>query len=939
VVDLAVGASQTSEGGVQDGALWILSLDSTGAVVGQQKISSVHGNFQGVLDSSDEFGSGLASLGDLDGDGRLDLAVGAFTDSDGATSAGAVWICYLNDGTLGLGASSTTWTGATNRDWTDPTNWTNGTPDAAKSAVIVAAANTPQVPASNEACDALWIQRGGTLELAGGADNLGVFGGATVLGPIDGTGEFVFEASGVLAGRTTISLAEVRADAELAVQGGLLVLTGDLAANADVALDPGADLEVQSDLLVQGDLTVDGALSVGDSLTVGGGIFDSVAGQGGGSIFVGGSGECVTAGEVCFHGEVATACVLRIEDPSGSSSNLDIENGWPAGMSIDVLDTITLLTSDFQVGGDLVVENGTLAVGVDGSIGVAGANGIVIEAPGTLDLGTQQTLVPAPAPITVRGKLNLGPGGLLLLESNALTVEGGGTLCLSGGVSNLAGIAGSSGGGYALTVGALANVVARNFSFTGMGPAGVTLDRDALIAAPPFDLRNGFFDFPVTGGRLLALERAAPATLRYLRFENTSAAAGAANVHVPAASATVTLVNWSGAFSGPAFEDDPASKLDWGPPELTSASLSARWKPDHVLVEWTTTSEIDAEAFVLRRSIEPSGPFVDMHETLAVGPTSYSFVDWTVAPGTAYRYRLYERLTHGLMVQLDETLLPASELPAFLPNWGRPAPPPPPLPLVVGPGGAYADVPAALSALAATHAGKSVTLELAPGAHAAFELGRELAFDLRLVARPGAWIDAADGPVRIANLPAERSLELIGLVIDAGGFERSALVVEDSAGVVLLDGGDVQGGVRLAGALAVAFLGGAVTGELALEGGSRAAAWSIASDPVVEAGSVWRTSDDAARLSLAESSIELEGRSGSVAWLLHSPRLGWSAPVSAHTAGIWLLDPANVVVLPPRVLLDGKARWSLPPSGAPLQLQALQLDGGRFALSRVVATR
>jgi hypothetical protein len=144
-----------------------------------------------------------------------------------------------------------------------------------------------------------------------------------------------------------------------------------------------------------------------------------------------------------------------------------------------------------------------------------------------------------------------------------------------------------------------------------------------------------------------------------------------------------------------------------------------------------------------------------MHETPSTGPGSYSFADWTVAPGTAYRYRLYERLTHGvlvlLLVQLDEVLLPASELPVFLPNWGRPAPPPP-LPLVVGPGSTYPDVPAAIAALAGTRSMGSVTLELTPGAHASFDVGAALPFDLRLVARRGAWIDASGAPVRIGGL-------------------------------------------------------------------------------------------------------------------------------------------------------------------------------------------
>jgi len=157
VVDLAVGAPYDSDGGAFRGAVWILRLGADGHVLGEQKISQTQGGFGGALVDGDELGHVLAAPGDLDGDGvgdlaalteepnRLwilflnpdgtvkgqretlftdpvfvpatqashftsadliavgdlngdglgDLAVGAPRDPDGATGAGAVWILHL----------------------------------------------------------------------------------------------------------------------------------------------------------------------------------------------------------------------------------------------------------------------------------------------------------------------------------------------------------------------------------------------------------------------------------------------------------------------------------------------------------------------------------------------------------------------------------------------------------------------------------------------------------------------------------------------------------------------------------------------------------------------------------------------------------------------------------------------------------------------------
>ncbi|MCH8851931.1 MAG: FG-GAP repeat protein, partial [Planctomycetes bacterium] len=70
-------------------------------VLSHQKISDTEGGFTGILDNSDIFGSSVASLGDLDGDGVGDLAVGATGDDDGGPPHGAVWVLFLNtDGTV-----------------------------------------------------------------------------------------------------------------------------------------------------------------------------------------------------------------------------------------------------------------------------------------------------------------------------------------------------------------------------------------------------------------------------------------------------------------------------------------------------------------------------------------------------------------------------------------------------------------------------------------------------------------------------------------------------------------------------------------------------------------------------------------------------------------------------------------------------------------------
>lgn len=95
VGDLAVGGPNDSETGDRLGAVWILFLAADQTVRAQVKITEGLGGFSGDLQPRDGFGAAVAGIGDLNGDGVGDLAVGAPDDDSGGDNRGAVWILTL----------------------------------------------------------------------------------------------------------------------------------------------------------------------------------------------------------------------------------------------------------------------------------------------------------------------------------------------------------------------------------------------------------------------------------------------------------------------------------------------------------------------------------------------------------------------------------------------------------------------------------------------------------------------------------------------------------------------------------------------------------------------------------------------------------------------------------------------------------------------------
>lgn len=101
--DIAVGAPGENSGGTDKGAVYICFMDTDGTVKTSpapvkitqgSSVTTPAGTFN--LSNSDFFGCSVAGIGDLDGDGYEDIAVGAYGTTIQGNTTGAVYILFLN---------------------------------------------------------------------------------------------------------------------------------------------------------------------------------------------------------------------------------------------------------------------------------------------------------------------------------------------------------------------------------------------------------------------------------------------------------------------------------------------------------------------------------------------------------------------------------------------------------------------------------------------------------------------------------------------------------------------------------------------------------------------------------------------------------------------------------------------------------------------------
>ena len=105
VDDLAVGAQEADCVGTGNncGEVHIMFMNTDGSVDSTVEINDSTTNGPAII-ATDNFGKSVANVGDLDGDGVNDLAVGAHKDDDGdagTSEHGAIHIMFMNtDGSV-----------------------------------------------------------------------------------------------------------------------------------------------------------------------------------------------------------------------------------------------------------------------------------------------------------------------------------------------------------------------------------------------------------------------------------------------------------------------------------------------------------------------------------------------------------------------------------------------------------------------------------------------------------------------------------------------------------------------------------------------------------------------------------------------------------------------------------------------------------------------
>jgi len=92
IPDIAVTAHQDDDGGTDRGAVYILHLNANGTVQSHTKINSTSIS----LGNGHMFGTSIGVVGDLNNDGRPELAVGSHRADEGGTERGSVHILFLD---------------------------------------------------------------------------------------------------------------------------------------------------------------------------------------------------------------------------------------------------------------------------------------------------------------------------------------------------------------------------------------------------------------------------------------------------------------------------------------------------------------------------------------------------------------------------------------------------------------------------------------------------------------------------------------------------------------------------------------------------------------------------------------------------------------------------------------------------------------------------
>lgn len=96
VNEIITGSPYGDDAGTDKGEAYVFFMQNNGTVSEYLAVSQTQGGFNTVLDNFDIFGSSSSPLGDIDGDGFIDVAIGAQQDDNNGVDKGAFYILLLD---------------------------------------------------------------------------------------------------------------------------------------------------------------------------------------------------------------------------------------------------------------------------------------------------------------------------------------------------------------------------------------------------------------------------------------------------------------------------------------------------------------------------------------------------------------------------------------------------------------------------------------------------------------------------------------------------------------------------------------------------------------------------------------------------------------------------------------------------------------------------
>jgi hypothetical protein len=223
-----------------------------------------------------------------------------------------------------------------------------------------------------------------------------------------------------------------------------------------------------------------------------------------------------------------------------------------------------------------------------------------------------------------------GTGVLEMAANKALNVNSGGTLMIIGNVSSPASITRNGVSGYyALNIDSGASISASSALFEYMDSYGVNVKSGAAVDAVNC-FYNCTFRYGAAGGKLLTLNNNQTLVVDAAYFPPNTWS-GTYNVSKTSNQGQVTFTNFTGSFSGSAYEQDTYNRISWatgGIPPVQNLIISYASGTNQIRLDWNYSYPFSY--FIVSSATDPSAVFTQ--ESIVYVPY------WIFTPGSAMKF-------------------------------------------------------------------------------------------------------------------------------------------------------------------------------------------------------------------------------------------------------------------------------------------------------------